>query len=61
MKAVKTILLGIATFALFYLMVAFILWDLNAGNWEERDRFLVVGIGGIISFGASFSFYKNQL
>lgn len=57
MKAVKTILIGLCTFALMYLMMSFIIWDLNAGNWGADERFLVISLGGIIGAFLSINYF----
>lgn len=59
MKTVKTILIAISAFAFVYLSLAFIQWDLNAGNWEDGVRFLVVFLGGVFGILLSIFYYSD--
>lgn len=59
MKAVKTILIGLCIFALIYLMMSFIIWDLNAGNWSTANRYLVACIGSLVSIFVAV--FYNQI
>jgi hypothetical protein len=40
MKTTKPILGAIATMIVFYLLIAFVLWDINAYNWNIGARAL---------------------
>jgi hypothetical protein len=37
---------AVVAFGAIYLITAFVSWDLNAGNWETADRFVVGLFGG---------------
>ena len=39
----------ISLMLLFYLMGAFIEWDINPGNWAEGARFIIAIIGVLVS------------
>lgn len=45
------ILAPIAAISAVYLLGAFIAWDFNAGNWDQRDRFFI----GILALCAAVS------
>jgi hypothetical protein len=44
---------AVVAFGAIYLLGAFAAWDLNAGNWETADRFVVALFGGLAAIMAA--------
>jgi|LakMenEpi03Aug12_release.lakeMendotaPanAssembly.Ray.scaffolds.fasta_scaffold1624212_2 hypothetical protein len=49
MKTNKPILVAIATMIVIYLLIAFVVWDINAHNWNIGARAIYVFWGTIFS------------
>lgn len=53
MTTIKSAAYAAAVFALTFLLVAFISWDLNPGNWHVGTRFYTALVG-IMAAGCTF-------
>lgn len=53
-KPIRACLVFIAMLTAVYLGVAFTLWSLDPGQWDEKSRFLVAWAGGGIGIGFAF-------
>ncbi len=51
MKSIATLILFALIGSMFYLFGAFVMWDMNAGNWPIELRFMVGLVG---TFCAAF-------
>ena len=49
----------IMSMCFIYLLLAFITWDMNAGNWELGARLMYAMLGTICSVIASIVRYEN--
>lgn len=56
----NTILIGLTTLAIYYLITSFILMDLNAYHWSLGTRFLFAWMSTVASVATSSIYYVNN-
>jgi protein-S-isoprenylcysteine O-methyltransferase Ste14 len=59
----KPVLVFLGTMVLQYLLIAFVNWDINPGEWSEAERFFYASVCTTVSVGAgllSWSWIVNS-